>query len=225
MKNLFLKIYSRLAMFTTSVNLLRMLSKQTAKALILSVIFILVASFFTTGQKNNKIVEKPIAKPVIDSAEHREILKQYIYNQSGVKVPDGVPYETIKFMHDQCNNKDIPHIIFFRLVYAESGFDSTVTSYAGATGYCGIMPETFEIWSKRLNLKGKSNRNNVIISTELLRYLNDRFKHLGERRGWELTLASYNAGIGRVVAANYNVPEIKETQNYIRIILKGYKNE
>jgi soluble lytic murein transglycosylase-like protein len=105
------------------------------------------------------------------------------------------------------------------LVYTESGFDSTVTSHVGATGYCGIMPETFNIWSKRLNLKGKTNKNNVIISTELLRYLNDKFKRFGERKSWELTLASYNAGIGRVIAADYNIPEIRETQNYIRKIL------
>ena len=206
-------------MFTTVVSLRKIVSR----GLIATTVFILVLGTFIENAAKNRqstsVVVQQIDSSVINKTDH-ESLRATAYRESGIKVPEGIPYETLKYMFDRCEEKDIPVSIFFRLVYAESGFDSTVTSYAGATGFCGIMPQTFDIWSKRLNISGKTCRNNILISTELLRYLNDKFKHMGERRSWELTLASYNAGIGRVAAAGYNIPDIKETHNYIRIILK-----
>ena len=194
------------------------------KSVIVTTISITALSFFITDEQAVTVTRRAVGykfdRLIFNDTIDHELLRASVYKESGVKIPEGVPYETLKLMYDRCEEKDIPLSIFFRLVYAESGFDSTVTSSAGATGYCGIMPETFSIWSKKLNLKGKTCKNNIIISTELLRVLNDKFKHFGKRKSWELTLASYNAGIGRVIAANYNIPEIRETQNYIRKILK-----
>ena len=197
--------------------------RRITKSIVATTILVLILSSFINDEvaikATRQVVGYKIDRLVFDDEIDHELLKATVYRESGIEVPKDVPYETLKFMYDRCEEKDIPPSIFFRLVYTESGFDSTVTSHVGATGYCGIMPETFNIWSKRLNLKGKTNKNNVIISTELLRYLNDKFKRFGERKSWELTLASYNAGIGRVIAADYNIPEIRETQNYIRKIL------
>jgi hypothetical protein len=149
-----------------------------------------------------------------------ELLRNSLYEESGIAIPETVPYEHLKLMYNRCQEKEIPLGIFFRLVYFESRYDSTATSGVGASGYCQVMPKTFNAWYKKLGLTGgRTAENNIIVSTELLHNLELEFKRFDERKKWELVLASYNAGIGRVIDAGNNVPNITETKNYINNIL------
>ena len=66
-------------------------------------------------------------------------------------------------------------------------------------------------------------KNNIMVSTELLYNLTLKFKEYGERKKWELVLASYNAGIKRVIDAGNNVPNINETKKYVNNILNDTK--
>jgi hypothetical protein len=149
-----------------------------------------------------------------------ELLRGIVLEESGIDIPEHVPYAHLKLMYDQCQEKDVPVAIFFRLVYFESRFDSTATSHAGAKGYCQIMPTTFKMWYDKMKLKGGKNvENNIKISTQLISDLERNFVKYDERKKWELVLSSYNAGIGRVIDAGYNVPNISETKKYVRNIL------
>jgi uncharacterized protein YggT (Ycf19 family) len=149
-----------------------------------------------------------------------ELLKGIVSEESGIDIPEHVPYDHVKLMYDQCQEKDVPVSIFFRLVYFESRFDSTATSRAGAKGYCQIMPTTFKMWYEKMKLKGgKTVENNIKISVQLLSDLERNFVQYDERKKWELVLSSYNAGIGRVINAGYNIPNIRETKGYVRNIL------
>jgi len=157
-----------------------------------------------------------------DSVDH-EILRSAIYKESGVLVPFDIPYSDFKLMYDKCIEKSIPVDIFFRLVYAESRFDSTATSAAGARGYCQIMPATWRMMASRLKISGNNCRNNIIISVELLSLLKNEFKGLSERKKWELVLSSYNAGLGRVIESGYKIPPIKETKDYVNKIMHNFR--
>jgi hypothetical protein len=153
-----------------------------------------------------------------------ELLRSTIFEESGVQIPENVPYEHLKLMYDRCQEREIPVSIFFRMVYFESRYDSTATSPVGASGYCQVMPKTFNTWYNKMGLKGgKTMRNNIMISTELLYNLTLKFKEFGERKKWELVLASYNAGIGRVLSAGKNIPNIHETKKYVNNILNEVK--
>lgn len=149
-----------------------------------------------------------------------ELLRGIVLEESGIDIPEHVPYTHLKLMYDQCQEKDVPVSIFFRLVYFESRFDSTATSHAGAKGYCQVMPATFKMWYDKMKLKGGKNvENNIKISVQLLSDLERNFVKYDERKKWELVLSSYNAGIGRVINAGYNIPNILETKKYVRNIL------
>ena len=153
-----------------------------------------------------------------------ELLRSSIMEESGIQVPENVPYEHLKLMYDRCQERDIPVAIFFRMVYFESRYDSTARSSAGASGYCQVMPKTFNAWYNKMGLQGgKTMKNNIMVSTELLYNLTLKFKEYGERKKWELVLASYNAGIKRVIDAGNNVPNINETKKYVNNILNDTK--
>jgi hypothetical protein len=162
-----------------------------------------------------KIIGYTSDPTVFSDSIDSELLRSSIYDESGITVPKTVPNKLVKLMYDRCQEKDIPVAIFFRMVYFESRFDSTATSHVGAHGYCQLMPATHREWSKKLKLKGNSMHNNIIISTEMLSKLNNEFTEYGPEKSWKLTLASYNAGIGRVINAGYNIPNISETKKYI----------
>ena len=157
-----------------------------------------------------------------DSLNH-ELLRSAIYDESGVLVPASVPYKHIELMYNKCVEFNIPVSIFFRLVNTESRFDSTAKSVVGASGYCQLMPSTWSMMSKRLKLSGKNAKNNIIISIELLNMLRSQFIGYSERKTWELVLASYNAGLGRVINAGYKIPPITETRNYVNQIMSKHK--
>ena len=115
---------------------------------------------------------------------------QYILDQYG---------ETIKEYSEE-------YKIDWRFVLAimrqESGFDTSAESDKGAIGLMQIMPETF------LNVCDDSCINditnpeqNIVAGIRHLSTLLDLFKSLDREDRLELTLAAYNAGLGRVIDA------------------------
>jgi hypothetical protein len=58
---------------------------------------------------------------------------------------------------------------------------------------------------------------NIKTGTRYLRYLLDRYP--GQP---ELALAAYNAGEGAVMRAGNQVPNYRETQNYVKTVLQLY---
>lgn len=92
---------------------------------------------------------------------------------------------------------------------AESSFDPTVVSPAGAQGLMQIMPAL----ALELGVTDPFDpRQNIMAGARYLRQLLDA--HHGNLR---LALASYNAGPGNV-ARYKGVPPFKETRNYVKKI-------
>ena len=98
--------------------------------------------------------------------------------------------------------------MFLRLIQQESSFRPDVVSPKGAIGLGQLMPAT----AKELGVDPTDPMQNLEGSA---RYLSQQLKRFGSP---ELALAAYNAGPTRVARLG-RVPNIAETQNYVKTIL------
>ena len=152
-----------------------------------------------------------------------EMIKEIEF-EAEVKIPKYVNIEYIEYMYDLAKEYEIPTRLTFRLVFKESSFIDTIKSSEGAHGFMQLMPETQELYSKRLNIDSlnlDSNRQNIYIGMNLLKNLHDYWVRKGNSTeySWMLTLACYNAGIARVIKYE-GVPPFSETIKYIDFILR-----
>ncbi len=109
------------------------------------------------------------------------------------------------------------------IVLVESGFNPDATSRKGAAGLGQLMPSTarglgvVDPYDPIQNLHG---------TVKLVRgHLEKYWAQSGDPNGWEhviLALAAYNAGSG-AVRKHGGVPPYRETQNYVRKVIRVYK--
>lgn len=105
--------------------------------------------------------------------------------------------------------------LILAVMKAESSFDPTVISKAGAVGLMQLIPETAIRHGVR-NLY--DTRDNIGGGAKHLRYLLDRFH--GNIR---LALAAYNAGEKKVDRYR-QIPPFKETQLYVKKVIGYYRD-
>jgi Transglycosylase SLT domain len=107
---------------------------------------------------------------------------------------------------------NLPEKLIENVIQAESNFRVDAVSPAGAQGLMQLMPGT----AKELGVNDPFDvRQNIDGGAGYLRQMMDRFG--GDVK---LALAAYNAGPGTVEKYDGNVP-YRETQNYIKRVLKG----
>ena len=106
-----------------------------------------------------------------------------------------------------------PHLIR-AVIRTESGFNPRAVSKKGAQGLMQLMPAT----ARELRVADPFNpRDNIDGGTRYLRTLLDTFK-----QDVRLALAAYNCG-PTVVKRERSVPQIPETVNYVKRVLKFYR--
>ena len=104
---------------------------------------------------------------------------------------------------------DLSPALIEALVWQESRWRAHAVSSAGARGLAQLMPGT----ARELGVNPDDPFANLEGGARYLRVQLDRFDGDVEK-----ALAAYNAGPGRVMAAN-GIPAIRETQNYVSTIM------
>jgi len=126
-------------------------------------------------------------------------------------------------LRDASSDSNIDFELLQALIATESGFDTEAVSPKGAIGLMQIMPAT----ARRYGLEGDRKhalekkltdpKTNIKTGTRYLRDLINMFP--GQL---ELALAAYNAGEGAVQRAGNQIPNYKETQNYVKTVMQLY---
>ena len=109
------------------------------------------------------------------------------------------------------------------VIATESGFDAMAVSPKGAVGLMQIMPAT----AQRYGVAGDRNtpidkklfdaRTNIRTGAH---YLSDLIRMFPGKL--DLAIAAYNAGENAVVRAGNQIPNYRETQNYVKTVLQIY---
>jgi soluble lytic murein transglycosylase-like protein len=119
---------------------------------------------------------------------------------------------------DLINGAANRHQVDARLVHAviqaESAYDSTAISSAGAVGLMQLMPDT----ARRYGVVDRNSPDqNIDGGTH---YLKDLLRMFDSNL--DLAVAAYNAGENAVIRHNNSIPPYPETQNYVKIVLALY---
>ena len=155
--------------------------------------------------------------------ENREWKEFIIFKEASIRIPKYLPDSVFYIMEEVRVKNRIPNFIYWRLINKESRFRMVENPKSGAYGYMQVMPPTFNEYYEKLGLCGGNNvRNNIEVGAYYLSELYSRFNNeciYSEKKSWELALSSYNAGYTNVIKAGYNIPDFKETKDYVKYIL------
>ena len=111
----------------------------------------------------------------------------------------------------------LPPTLIKAVIKAESNFCSWAVSPKGAMGLMQLMPGTADFLGVR---EPFNPRDNILGGCRYLRELIDLFGG-----NLPLALASYNAGFQRVIDCGYQIPAIKETQDFVTTVMGRYVAE
>jgi len=128
-------------------------------------------------------------------------------------LPAGAPDDAEPYADDfvaASQETGVPLEILLAVAWAESGFDPSAVSPAGAEGMMQLMPGT----AAGLGVDPSDPAQNILGGA---RYLAAQYERFGS---WDLALAAYNAGPGAVEQYG-GVPPYRETQGYIDAV-RGY---
>lgn len=109
---------------------------------------------------------------------------------------------------------DVPAALLQAVINVESNYNPEAISPKGAVGLMQLMPAT----AKRYGVNDRTDpQKNISGGAHYLRDLLKKFE--GDL---SLVLAAYNAGENAVVRYGHKIPPYKETQNYVKKVLKIY---
>lgn len=155
----------------------------------------------------------PMPENAKTDGDFQKILDKKI---EAVKSNEPAPKEEIDRLIEEYSAKNNLDKDFVKsVVRHESGFNVNATSKCGAMGLMQLMPATAESLGVT---NAYDAEQNIAGGTKYLKGLMDRFDN-----NKELALAAYNAGPNAVKKYS-GIPPYKETQNYVKNIMKTYDN-
>jgi len=155
-------------------------------------------------------VERVIADEVDDDASPIPEFADCPWTWDGEILPDEMPFG--EQLQTAAKKADIHPWLLVAVVRAESNFDPTAISRAGAAGLTQLMPATA---SDRGVNDVFDPAQNLTAGAGYLRAMLDRFESL------TLALAAYNAGPATVDRYE-GVPPYRETRQYVRKVTKWF---
>lgn len=153
-----------------------------------------------------------VEEPKTDSSFQKILDKKVENVKSGKKVENE---EINNLIEEYAAKNNLDKDFVKSVVRHESGFNVNATSKCGAMGLMQLMPAT----AQGLGVTNAYDaEQNIAGGTKYLKGLMDRFDN-----NKELALAAYNAGPNAVKKYG-GVPPYKETQNYVKNIMKTYND-
>ncbi len=110
----------------------------------------------------------------------------------------------------------LPPALLHAVITAESAYDPDAVSTAGAVGLMQLMPGTAQRYGVR---NRRDPVSNVAGGTRYLRDLLTLFDN-----NLVLAIAAYNAGENAVINNGRRIPPYKETETYVRRVMKYYND-
>lgn len=118
------------------------------------------------------------------------------------------------FIYQESRKHGINESLVKAVIYTESYFNTHATSHKGASGLMQLMPATAE----KYGVKDLYNpRENISAGIRHLKYLLELYPDKLEH-----AIAAYNAGENAVKRYN-GIPPYRETQGYVKKVLKHYR--
>ena len=145
------------------------------------------------------------------------------------------PIKYSEFVEKYANENNVDKWLVFAIIKCESNFEPNITSKSGAIGLMQLMDKTAEEIAKKIDIEYSVKQMlyrpevNIQIGTRYFAELLEQYNG-----NIYLALTAYNAGSGNVAkwiengtikedgSHIENVP-YKETNNYVRKILRDYK--
>jgi soluble lytic murein transglycosylase-like protein len=127
---------------------------------------------------------------------------------------EGIPYADI--INAKCSKYGVDPSLVKSIIKAESNFNPRALSNKGARGLMQLMPSTGADMGVRDFYDPEQNIDGGV---RYFRFLLDNFG--GDV---ELSVAAYNCGQGRVIRNGNCVPNIAETKNYVKKVMRISNN-
>lgn len=140
-----------------------------------------------------------------------EVWKAWVLEHNP-KLTDEQAGNIVRWVLHYSQQYDVNHKLIFALIKWESWFNPSCVSHAGAIGLMQLMPGT----ARYLGVNPRNVQQNIEGGTH---YLAEQLATYRDRSNYErviLALACYNAGPNAVKRAGHAVPNIAETQRYVK---------
>ena len=160
------------------------------------------------------VAAKPLApQPLAEVPADAALIADHAASHS-LLAAQAVPAAYAAKVHELAARFDLSPALIEAVVWQESRWREQAVSSAGARGLAQLMPGT----AREMGVDPDDPFANLEGGARYLREQLDRFGGDVEK-----ALAAYNAGPGRVEAAN-GIPRIRETQNYVASVMGRLSN-
>lgn len=144
---------------------------------------------------------------------------KYFDNSNSDRIAKSVPnHQFVEDIFIVSQEYNIDPLLLHAIAEIESDFNPKAVSKAGARGLMQVMPDT----ARRFGMQNPNNElfnpiSNLRISSNYLRSLHKLFGN-----NIPLILAAYNAGENAVIKYGYSIPPYRETEKYVKKVMKRY---